>query len=350
MSGILANAPVNTSMQPAFRLLLAFVLALGGAIAAADEPPAQAASGVTGVRPVKTFSRNNAAVSMLAFSPDGKTLASSHHDGKVELWNITEQQPTERSLHGHGRRIATSVAYSPDGKTLASAGIDRKVNIWDVAAGRLLVEAPRHPGIVHSVAMNPKAAALATVSGGKYLKVWDLADPKQPRLAFDEEADSSYLVAWSADGKRLASASGDNNQNITLWEVETKKAATQRLSHPGQVHALAFHPRQPMLAAAGWESVTLWDTSSLQLTAEMKHPRSESILCIAFNPDGTVLASGDRAGALTLWDIAKHAPFADAPSAHEDEVWSVAFAPDGKSLASAGKDGQIILWEVLSTR
>jgi WD40 repeat protein len=340
---------LNPSMRtlPATWLFCALVLLC--ASAAGEEPSSQTASGIAGVKPLKSFSRNNAAVSMLAFSPDGKTLASSHHDGKIELWNITEQQPTEQSLHGH-RRIATSVAFSPDGNTLVSAGIDRKVNIWDVAAGRVLVELPRHPGIVHTIAINPKTGALATVSGGKHVMVWDLADPKKPSLAFDEQADSAYLVAWSTDGKWLASASGDNSANIGLWDMEARKALPDRLSHPGLVHALAFNPRQPMLAAAGWESVTLWDTSSLKLTVELKHPRKQSILCIAFSPDGTVLATGDRGGALTLWDVAKRALLADVPSEHEDEVWSVAFAPDGKTLASAGKDGKIVLWEVASAR
>jgi uncharacterized protein with WD repeat len=107
-----------------------------------------------------------------------------------------------------------SVAFSPDGKRLASAGFDREVKVWDAATGQVVLNLPGHTDWVHSVAFSPDGRWLASASMDGVVKVWDTATGHQARTLKEKASRGAIRVAFSPDGKRLASASG--NQTVRV--------------------------------------------------------------------------------------------------------------------------------------
>ncbi len=304
---------------------------------------------VTSGKRIVLLAQNQAPVTSVAFSPDGKRLVTGHHDESVTLWDLSSAEPNKQLLGKH-RRPVTSVAFSPDGRIVASAGIDRNVMLWDTAKRARLGQPLRHPGIVHMLAFEPKRGVLGTVSAGKHVKVWDLAMLDAPTEAFAADLDAAYFIAFSADGSLAATASGDNNENVFVWSTGEWKRQGAALTHPGQVHALAFAPQGNTLASGGWSVVALWDAAAQGPLAQLQHAADESVQCLAFSPDGATLAVGLTNQRIVLWDVAKRQRRADLSGGHQDEVWSVAFRPDGAMLASAAKDGTIALWQLEVTR
>jgi hypothetical protein len=161
-------------------------------------------------------------VTGLAFSPDGKTLASASTDGRVLLWNPTTAQPIGQPSTGHSGGII-SVAFSPDGKTLASGGEDTKVQLSNPATGFQPIPETLtgHSGGVTSVAFSPDGKTLA--SGGEDTKVrlWNPATGKPVGQPLTGHSGGVTSVAFSPDGKTLASASEDTK--VRLWNPATGK-------------------------------------------------------------------------------------------------------------------------------
>ena len=155
---------------------------------------------------------HDAMVYSVAFSPDGKTLASGSVDKTVKLWDAQTGQELA-TLKGHADNV-TSVAFSPDGKTLASGSRDKTVKLWDAQTGQELATLKGHDASVYSVAFSPDGKTLASGSEDKTVKLWD-AQTGQELATLKGHDDSVYSVAFSPDGKTLASGSGD--KTVKLW-------------------------------------------------------------------------------------------------------------------------------------
>ncbi|MCI5193701.1 MAG: WD40 repeat domain-containing protein, partial [Candidatus Electrothrix sp. AU1_5] len=156
--------------------------------------------------------RYQGGVASVAFSPDGKTLASASFDKTVRLWDTASGQQIN-VFKGHQDSVF-SVAFSPDGKTLASASLDKTVRLWDLASGKEKNVFKGHQDGVFSVAFSPDGKTLASASLDKTVRLWDLASGKEKNVFRGHQGEVAS-VAFSPDGKTLASASED--ETVRLW-------------------------------------------------------------------------------------------------------------------------------------
>ncbi len=353
-----AEAARNTDPRTALMLGIA-----AQAIRPTSQTRASLVTTLTTTHYAGTLTDHTGAVSSVAFSPDGRTLATASDDKAVILWNITDPtRPTRGGspLIGHTRSVL-SVAFSSDGHTLATASRDNTAILWDLTdptrptrRGSPLIS---HTDVVNSVAFSPDGHTLATASDDTTVTLWDLTDPTRPaRLgpALTDHAGAVRSVAFSPDGHTLATGSTDDTAR--LWDVSDPRQPHQLgtlTGHHNNVNLVAFSPDGRTLATASDDTtVILWNLSDPTRPIRRSSPlpgHINDVWSVAFSPDGHTLATASDDATVILWDLTdltQPARLVPSLTGHTDSVRSVAFSPDGHSLATASDDTTVILWDL----
>jgi WD40 repeat protein len=170
------------------------------------------------LEPVAAIQAHSNGINALAFSADGKLIASASDDGLVKLWDTAAKKQVA-ILRGHASSVY-SVTFSADGKMLASAGTDRTVRLWDVPDKALRYALIGHRDWVPTVAFAPSGKTLISGSFDNTFKVWDASTGKELASITTTHTNAVRLVAFSNDGKTLAT---DGGQEVKLWEVASWK-------------------------------------------------------------------------------------------------------------------------------
>lgn len=251
----------------------------------------------------KTLEGHYGRVTSVAFSPDGKLVASGSTDERVKVWN-TITGAIHKTLEGHSRWV-TSVAFSPDSKFVASGSRDSTVNVWHIPTGDIYRKLE------------------GNMPGGH--RQWVTS------------------TAFSPDGIFLASAA----DGITLWNTTTGEIQWTIGSQFNTVNSVAFSPDGTLLVSGSEDNaVELWNTITGDMHESLEG-HSDHVNSVAFSPDGTFVVSGSEDNTVKLWNTMTGA-IHKTLEGHSGGVTSVAFSPNGNLVASGSDDGTVKLWNTIT--
>jgi len=274
-------------------------------------------------------------VRCVAFSPDGKTIASGGADGKIILWSVDG-----KLLHqwdGHNGSII-DLAFSPDGQILASGGgsQSRTLKLWRLN-GELIREIPGYEDGIEEISFSPNGQMVAVAGADKTLKLLTI-DGKLIRKIDGDRIFKS--VDFSPDGNTLVT--GSANQKVQLWKRDGSLIRTFS-EQSSVVEDVAFSPNGKMIASLGRDGrLRLWTNEGKLLKEIQAH--DVRAVSIAFDSEGQMLASASYDGKIKLWHL--DGTLITTLSGHDDAVYSVEFSPQGRTIASASADKTVKLWQV----
>ncbi|KAG2489809.1 hypothetical protein HYH03_011758 [Edaphochlamys debaryana] len=302
----------------------------------------------------KIHQAHNSRVTDMAFSSDGEqVLGWCADDNTVRLWNTLDGRSivVVHLRQGNSGYSVNCGAASPDSRTLATSHSNNLVWLWDVATAGPSVSLVGRTGGLEAFAFAPDGRRIVTGGSDHLVRVWDLVtgDCTAPLEGHsDMERHTLTCVAWSGDGRTIAS--GGNDGTLRLWDPATSQCrATLEGNGTAVLSSLAFSPDSRVLASGSNDGkARLWDVASGCGSATLEH--AKDVTCVAWSPDGATLATGSTADTVILWDAASGQikTTLEGVGGPFNGVLCAAFQPGGSLLAYGNRAGQIHLYDTLA--
>lgn len=293
-------------------------------------------------------------VSSIAFSPDGRFLASGSVDSRVRLWEISNKKIlTEFKFEGLFASEVWNVVFSPDGKYLAAANNEKEIKVWEISTGKLINTFTQKKGMIippGGIVYTPDGKFLVIGNGWeKTISLWEVSTG---RLRYTvthggERLPMDISIALSPDGKYLASGSKD--KFVKLWEVSSGNIVSTFNTPSERITALAFSPEGKHLVSGHLDgTLSIWellDGNGKLITTIKGH---QSLRGVIISPDGKYVvsaSSGAFASVIEFWELPTGKLIASFGT-NRPLINCVAYSPDGKFLATGDGAGNIKLWNV----
>nr|POF14216.1 vegetative incompatibility protein het-e-1 [Quercus suber] len=282
--------------------------------------------------------------SAMTFTPVQSIVRQTLYHQASQLWACSPKMSKTWSaetqkFEGHDSYVV-AVAFSPDGQVIASTSGDRTIRLWNVVTGEQTQKLEGHDGDLSAVAFSSDGQIIASASTDQTVRLWNAVTGEQIHKL---EGHNGIVnsVAFSLDGQVIASASHD--RTVRLWNTATGEQRQKLEGHSGYVGEVAFSPTvQVIVSVSDDRTIRLWNATTGE-QMQMMEGHDGRIRAVDFSPDGQVIASGLDDQTVRLWSLATGEQ-TQKLEGHDNWVKSVAFSPDGQVIASASDDRTVRLW------
>ena len=278
----------------------------------------------------------------LAWSPDGKRIASGGPDKTVQVWDATNGGNVF-VYRGHTLAV-TKIAWSPDSKSIASTSDDGLVHVWDATNGNDLLTYRNYSGIhLHALMWSPGGKRLLAGGDDGTVHVWSITNGND-LLTYHGHSSTIWEAAWSPNNKYIASGSAD--KTVQVWDANNGNIVSTYNKHTDAIWSVAWSPDNKYIASGSLDTtVQVWDVNTKQPVYIYRN-YSTPLLNVRWSPDGKYIASGSKDKTEQVWD-ALTGNNVYTYEGHTGNVWAVAWSPDSTRLASGSDDQTVQIWQAV---
>ncbi|KAF7967331.1 hypothetical protein HWV62_34689 [Athelia sp. TMB] len=291
---------------------------------------------------LKTFEEHTHSVCAVAYSPNGKRIASASLDWTIRVRDTETGEEVGVPFRGHTAAVR-SIAYSPSGHYIISGSFDGSVQRWDSETGEAVGLPFQHSDEVNGVAYSPDGMYIISCSDDGTICTWSVETGEAAEEPISWAHGGIWCVAYSPDGVHIVSG---QDMTVSIWNAVTREANGEPLEgHDGNVNCVVYSSDGALIASCSSDNtIRLWDAKTRQAVGVLEG-HTDAVTSVAFSPDGAHLVSGSDDKTIRVWDV-KAGKSAGTPlEGHASTVLSVAYSPDGTHIVSGSEDGTVRVWD-----